>query len=308
MRDKAAMASPGLAYWRAAIEGRKDVDPAAAALMIAQPRFAEACWTSVAFALQRYGRNPIMTRVAKDISRLFYGYLVIYLGARDAITLTAIRDICNEIGLASRGRAQAILFHLRAIGYLKPDPDHTDGRSRRYVPSAEMQSALRQVITDELRAFSVIEPEAGRAADRFDEPDFYKAFLLRFGEGIVDAMKIKPVRIVSLFAERNAGTLILCDIMDSAERRDVYPPRGTLKMSVTDLAEKFDVSRSHVFRLLRDAEKQGLLKRNADEQTGTIDEILACDIVEFQVISFMALAHCCQHAFEATDANVAAAG
>lgn len=302
------MVSPGLAYWRAAIEGRRDVDPTAAARMIAQPRFAEACWTSVTFALRRYGRNPIMTRVAKDISRLFYGYLVIYLDARDAITLTAIQDLCREIGLASAGRAQAILFHLRAIGYLKPDPCNTDRRSRRYVPSLEMQSALRQVITDELRAFSVIEPEAGNAADRFDEPGFYRAFLLRFGEGIVDAVKIKPVRIVSLFAERNAGTLILCDIMASAERRDVYPPRGRLKMSVTDLAQKFGVSRSHVFRLLRDAEKQGLLKRNADEQTGTIEEILARDIVEFQVITFMAMAHCCQYAFEATDASMAATG
>jgi DNA-binding MarR family transcriptional regulator len=248
-----------------------------------------------------------MTRVAKDISRLFYGYLVIYLDARDAITLTAIQDLCREIGLASAGRAQAILFQLRAIGYLKPDPSHTDRRSRRYVPSLEMQSALRQVITDELRAFSVIEPEAGQAADRFDEPGFYRAFLLRFGEGIVDAMKVKPVRIVSLFAERNAGTLILCDIMASAERRDVYPPRSRLKMSITDLAQKFGVSRSHVFRLLRDAEKQGLLTRNADEQTGTIEEVLARDIVEFQVITFMALAHCCQYAFEATDANLAAA-
>jgi hypothetical protein len=249
-----------------------------------------------------------MTRVAKDISRLFYGYLVIYLHARDAITLTAIRTLCHEIGLASAGRAQALLIHLRAIGYLKPDPHHAGLRSRGYVPSAEMQSALRQVIADELRAFSIIEPEAGRAADRFDGPDFYRAFLLRFGEGIVDAMKTRPVRVVSLFAERNAGTLILCDIMASAEKRDVYPPRGTLKMSVSDLAQKFDVSRSHVFRLLRDAEKQGLLKRNADEQTGTLEEVLARDIVEFQVITFMAMAHCCQHAFEATDANVASAG
>lgn len=267
--------------------------------MAAQPRFGEACRASFETSVARHGRNKLLTRVTLDISRLFYGYLVVYLEACGGITLKAIQELSQEVGLASPGRAQAILFHLRAIGYIQPEAANTDRRSRRYVPSPEMKANLREVIADELRAFSLIEPDAGIAANRLAEPGFFRAFMVRFGEGIVAGLKNRPARVISHFAERNAGLVILWDILLSAQDGNSHPPRGTLKMSVTELSQKYGVSRSHVFRLLRDAEKLGFLKRNADEQTGTITDVLADDVAEFQVTVFLGLAVCCHHAFQA---------
>jgi hypothetical protein len=107
-----AGSGPGLAYWQAAVDGKLKVDPVDVALMAAHPSFADACRTAQRSAIVRDGRNKLQSRVTRDISRLFYGYLVIYLDASGGITLTAIRELCREIGLASPGRAQAILFHL----------------------------------------------------------------------------------------------------------------------------------------------------------------------------------------------------
>jgi hypothetical protein len=290
---------PGLAYWCSAIERQSALDPKATALMVAQPRFGDACRASFKGSVARHGRNKLLTRVTRDISRLAYGYLVVYLEARGGITLKGIQELSQAIGVASPGRAQAILFHLRAIGYIQPDTANTNRRSRHYVPSPEMKANLREVLADELRAFSLIEPEAGIAADRLAEPDFFRAFMVRFGEGMVAGLKNRPARVISHFAERNAGLIILWDILLSAQEGDSYPPRGLLKMSVTELAQKYEVSRSHVFRLLRDAETLGLLKRNADEQTGTIEDVLADDVTEFQVTVFLGLAVCCHHAFQA---------
>jgi hypothetical protein len=298
-----AGSSPSLAYWSSMTEGRPGLNPEVAALMMAQPGFADACRMAFKLSVARHGRNKLLTRVTVDISRLIYGYLVIYLEARGGITLTAIQELCHEIGLASAGRAQAILFHLRATGYVRPDPANTDRRSRRYLPSAEMKENLREVMADELRAFSLIEPQAGVAADRLVEPDFFRAFMIRLGEGFAAGLKNRPARVISHFAERNAGLIILWDILLSAQEGDSYPPRGLLKMSVTELAQKYDVSRSHVFRLLRDAEILGLLKRNADEQTGAIEDVLADDVAEFQVTTFLGLAVCCHHAFQ-SDSNM----
>jgi hypothetical protein len=162
-----------------------------------------------------------------------------------------------------------------------------------------MRENVREVIADDLRSFSLIEPDAGIAAERLVEPDFFRAFVLRLGEGIVNGMKNRPKRVISHFAEANAGFIILWDILLSARDGDSYPPRGPLKMSVTELAQKYNVSRSHVFRLLRGAEALGHLKRDADEQTGVIEDVLADDIVEFMVTVFMGLAMCCQCAFQA---------
>jgi hypothetical protein len=130
--------------------------------------------------------------------------------------------------------------------------------------------------------------------------------MVRLGEGFVAGLKNRPARVISHFAERNAGLIILWDILVSAQEGDSYPPRGQLKMSVTELSQKYGVSRSHVFRLLRDAEKLEFIARNADEQTGTITDVLAHDVAEFQVTTFLGLAVCCHHAFQAT--SVARAG
>jgi DNA-binding IclR family transcriptional regulator len=47
---------------------------------------------------------------------------------------------------------------------------------------------------------------------------------------------------------------------------DEHPPKGPVQISVADLKKRFPVSRSHVVKLLRDAERDGLLQRAADGQ------------------------------------------
>jgi hypothetical protein len=293
-------ATSGLAYWCEFTQGAGKLAPHVFADMMARPNFAEACRASHRLSVERTGRNPVLTRVTKDTSRLFYGYLVLYLDAQGAITLKAIQDLSREVGLASHGRAQAILFHLRAIGYLRRDPDHADRRSPHYLPSPEMKDALRNIFFDDLCALSLIEPEARRAADRLSEPEFFRAFMLRYGQGLVEALKFRPDRAIAHFANRDAGLVLLSDVILSAAEEDSYPPRGALKMSIRELARKYDVSRTHILRLFRDAETRGLLTRNAKKQTVTFSETLARDIVEFDIISFLAMATCAQHAFEAT--------
>lgn len=297
--DSPMTASSGLAYWYEITKGAGKLAPHVFADMMARPRFADACQASHRFSIDRAGRNPVLARVTIDTSRLVYGYLVLYLDAQGEITLKAIQYLCREIGLASHGRAQAILFHLRAIGYLQRDPDSTDRRSRRYLPSPEMKEALRDCLGDELRAFSLIEPEAERAAAMLSDPEFFRAFLLRFGKGIVDALKFRNERAISLFTNSNAGLVMLWDVLLSAEEGDGYPPRGPLKMSVRELARKYGVSRTHILRLFRSAETRGLLTRNAEGQTITLNDIFARDIVEFEIIVFLGMATCAQHAFEA---------
>ena len=297
------MTASGLAYWSAAVEGRTDVGPEVVAAMASHPRFADACWTMIERMLKRYGSPGVANGFARHSVRLVYGYLLIYLDARGGITPTAIEDLCREAGIASPGRARVILLHLRAIGYIRSDPANKDRRSRRYLVSPEMRTAVHDIIVDQLRALSLIEPEAAVAADRFEEPAFCRAFFLHLGTGIVSAMQNRPVRPSSHFVQSTAGGLILLDILASARSRDIYPPRESLRMSVTELASKYRVSRSHVSRLLHEAEKRGLLKRSADDQTGVIETMLADDLRELYVIVFTGLADCCHTALQAARAE-----
>jgi hypothetical protein len=299
-------ASRGLVYWCEATSAGK-IPPHVFAEFLTHPRFADACHASQRFSVEHAGRDRVLARVTIDTSRLVYGYLVLYLDALGSITLKAIQDLCRDIGLASHGRAQAILFHLRAIGYLKPDPDNTDRRSRHYLPSPEMTAALRESLTAELRALSLIEPDAGRAAERLVEPEFFRAFMRRWGEGIVYALKYRRTRPITHFTDSNAGYVMLRDVLSTAGEGDTYPPRGPLKMAVRELARKYNVSRTHILRLFRGAETQGLLTRNPDAQTITLSDAFGLDIAEFEITVFLGMATCAQYAFDVTSATAGSA-
>ncbi len=282
--------------------------------LVAHPRFEDACRLLVAKGMARYRQNSVFSRATKDVSRFFFGYFALYLHARGDLTLTTIRDLCSEMGLASPGRAAAILLRLRMIGYVQADTTQTDRRVRRYVPTQSMRAEFLQANRDELAALALIEPEADIAAKRLDDPAFYRAFMLRMGEGLAAVVADsgsggEERNATTLFTTRNSGTMILLDIAISGEAGDAYPPRGPVKMNVRELSRKYDVSRSHVHKLLLDAEKAGLLTRNPDEQAGVFSEKLRTGIIDLHVAQLIGNAACAHHATLATanSADVAAA-
>jgi DNA-binding MarR family transcriptional regulator len=296
------MVNRGLAYWSAAVMvGQVAEGDERYLAMLAHPRFSDACRLLVTRSLERNRTIPIFARAAKDISRFFLSYLALYLDARDGLTLSSIRDLCVEMELASPGRAAAILLRMRMIGYVRLDNAQTDRRVRRYLPTDELKAAIREFIRGELEALALIEPEATHAAERLMEQDFFNAYMRRLGEGLVDMVKTHSGQnSTTLFSVRNGGMNVLFDIVHSAEPGDVYPPRGRLKMSVRDLAKKFEVSPSHVRKLLRDAEKEGLLKRDPDEYTGVITEKLRLGLIDLHVAQLLGNAAGAHAALEAT--------
>jgi hypothetical protein len=103
-----------------------------------------------------------------------------------------------------------------------------------------------------------------------------------------------------VFTTRDSGSMILFEIMHSAQPGDAYPPRGPLNCSVTELAAKYEVSRSHVLKMLRDAEKDGSLVRNADERSCVLSETLRIAVMGLLVSLLAGNAIAAHAAFEAT--------
>ena len=60
-----------------------------------------------------------------------------------------------------------------------------------------------------------------------------------------------------VFAERNGGLMILFSLVIAADLDDTMPPTRPVRVSISELARRFSVSRVHVGRLLRDAEAEG---------------------------------------------------
>jgi len=293
------MMGRGLAYWSAHRNGPASIDIESYEAMLAHPRFEEACRLVATNMFARYRNNRVLARSTKDVTRYFFGWFALYLDATGGLTLSSIRDLVSNLGIASPGRAHAILLRLRTLGYVRRDTEQKDRRVRRYVPTADMKEAFLQSSRDDLEALALLEPEARQAASRLDEPEFCAAYIKTVGEGIIGVVK-SGGDPTSVFTARDSGSMILFEIMQSAQPGDAYPPRGPLNCSVTDLAAKYEVSRSHVLKMLRDAEKEGLLVRNADQRTCVFSETLRTAVTGLLVTMLAGNALAAHAAIEAT--------
>jgi DNA-binding MarR family transcriptional regulator len=293
-KQPAGIARSGLAHWYDLTFGSAEIVDSSLDEMIAQPRFAQACLHCVRGVLAERAANPALARAVMDSARTLSGLLVLVMDASGGVTLSALQALCAELGIASPGRAAAMMTHLRRIGYIKPDPDPTDRRTRRFIASANMLNAFQTFIRNELSAIALIEPAAQQVADRLTEPEIYKPYCRQMGVGLFRLVST-PRTASTVFSERNGGIVILYNLAISGEEGDVYPPRGPVRVSVASLARKSGVSRSHVLRLLRDAENLGLLRRSADDGICFLEEPLRIALSRLHATSFIghaSFAHC----------------
>ncbi|MGN6149824.1 MAG: hypothetical protein ACTHPD_14900 [Rhizomicrobium sp.] len=294
------MEAPGLAYWSAAVADKTVIDADAYDRMVAHPRFPEACVESVHRLLRRFEGNSVDARLAKDLSRIFYGVFALYLDARGELSLTGIQEFCVATGLASPGRAAAILLHLRMMGYVVREEETSPAtRRQRLIPSHLMKEAVREGFRSEMMAMALVDPEARHAADLLDDPEIFKQFCLFIGRGFENVARRHETNVFTPFAARNAGIPILYHIAISGQADDVYPPKGNVRISVKEIARRFEVSRSHVLRLLREAESLGYLRRSPDETSGVLEEPLREALKYHHAAIFMGVASCIYRALQA---------
>jgi DNA-binding transcriptional regulator LsrR (DeoR family) len=78
-------------------------------------------------------------------------------------------------------------------------------------------------------------------------------------------------------------------------------------MSVAALARRYKVSRAHVLRMLKMAEKEGSLRRNSDDSTGMLHEPLRETLLEYWAVTLMGMMACAHSALEILDNEAARA-
>lgn len=300
--------SPGLAYWRYVTDRIVDsLNQEAFATLVAQPRFFDACRLMVRDSVDDHFRSPIIARATRDMRRFFAGLFVLNLDAEGELTLATVKALCRELGLASPGRAAALLIQLRFIGFIVPAPVQRDRRARRYIPSPQMRSCFETFFRDTLKAAALIEPEVLRVADNLDDPQVYRAFLSKLALGTASLARIRTQNPLTVFARHAAGMGIVYQIALSGDADDTFPPRGPVRMSVAALARQFKVSRAHVLRMLKLAEKEGSLHRNGDDSTGVLCEPLRQTLLEFWAVQMMGTFACAHAALEALERDKAKA-
>jgi hypothetical protein len=166
-----------------------------------------------------------------------------------------------------------MLSVLRLFGYVTPVPG-SDRRYKLLAPTDLLTAWLRQRWSMMFAALALVLPEGIEALARLERDDFVAALVRqvvdRFRSGL-RALQVTPE--LRLFAERNAGLNILFSLVIAGDVDDTMPPTRPVRISISELARRFSVSRPHVLRLLRDAAAEGLVARSGAGQDGIKDAI-----------------------------------
>jgi len=246
---------------------------AAIAALRAHPRFTEAIRASARGIIELHRRSRLMSWFMSDRPLAIIGYAVIYLHAhgrdddmRSGLTPSRFKDFCRDTGLCSPGRAGAILAFMRLTGHLEAIAHPADRRITRLQPSEKLLDMLRSRLARQFAAIVMVRPDIAPAIERIGRPEFERALSRFLGDWYRAGTRIiDHAPTMRLFAERDAGVLILLSLMLAGGQHDAPVPAGPAPVSIAALARQFRVSRTHVLRLIRDAEAAGLMTRTGSK-------------------------------------------
>lgn len=266
------------------------------------PRINEMSRIFMSGSLDLAAKDKRIDGIFKDLGRYAAAIWSLYLHFTGALTLPRLKDVCRRSGMLSPGRARALLIYLQLLGYVKPLPKTAPG-PRQYVPSPPLITAIKEQARFGLEALTIADPHMRTVLDHFDEPAFFRTFMMHFGEGALNASVVvdQGDPFWSIFLMRNAGAQVLQLILVS----DIDLGGKPIPVSIAALARQLNVARSHIARVLRLAEEAKLIQRDG------AGAIILSDTLREQAGRAFALrivgyAICGALAYEAVIANPAA--
>lgn len=232
-----------------------------------RPGFDTACMTFSRGITALFRGNRLLNILVNDRGRTVIAYLALYLhfglrsdDPRSGLTVGRLKALSVEHGICSAGRTEAFVAVLRLFGYLEPAPRTRDLRVRRLEPTPRMLASHRARLEVAFSAVAKIDPAGLAALDALGDEAFVRALVRQFAAQFLGGVRlIQHAPELHLFADRNAGIVVLLSLMCAAADGECFVAGRPAAVSISELGRRFGVSRVHVRRLLRDAAAEGLL-------------------------------------------------
>jgi len=255
------------------------------------PRFGVSHWTSDAilahpdFPLARavyvdevlalYGPDRVRNKLLISAARSVIFLVAICLDARYRSadrttwpTVGALKKAVGVFGLTSPRRVDQVVSRLLQTGYLESCTVSTDGRVRLIHPTAKTLTHDQDWLIAHYKPLAYLFGEDGYRLPLDRDPNFQRVQReVASGFFMESAMVLLRNPDVLLFCARESGLLVLIEMVkQSAECGST-----TIPLSLTDLGQRFAVSRVHVRELLLEAETRGLVALDRDRRQVTLN-------------------------------------
>ena len=243
------------------------LSPAAVAALRNHPGFPAAAREAARSLIPMYRADRFLNALMSDRARAVFAHVALFLHYRvtangePGLTVGAMKDLCVDVKLCSRGRCEVMVALMRAAGFFVAAPG-PDRRRRPLAPAEKLFALHRERWGSHFAAMRHVLPEAESWRSALADPDFLKVLILALAEKYIAGLRLLDhAPNLGPFAERNAGMMILFSLALSGPDDGPFPATTPANLSINALATSFSVSRKHVLTLLSDAEAQHLLVR-----------------------------------------------
>ena len=232
--------------------------------ILAHPQFSAARAAFVEAVLALYEGNAFLNRLLLEAVRQVTFNMIVQLyccyDEADRSTWPTMRLLKQQMvlfGLSSPRRIEDLVAKLVRFGFLERHPSQQDGRVRLLTPTAKMMSLDLDWLAALYRPLQVMFPDRGYSQPIKRDPAFQRvqrAVALSFSAKGADILASN--RGMMLFHTRDAGVTILIKFIQMTAAAG----NGVAELSYSDVGARFGVSRTHVRKLLQDAERADLVR------------------------------------------------
>lgn len=233
--------------------------------ILGSPHFASARRAYVREILGIYEHDPYLNRLLNEAGRGVVSFSLLCLHAAFIEdlpttwpTMRRLQERMALFGVSSARRVNDIVARFIGEGFITARAAPSDRRARILEPTAK----LIEHDLDWLRAhyvpLEILFPSPGYTQPLKRDPAYRKAHRVVGSQMAAHGAKIMNMSpAVMLFMTRDAGIMILFKLIEAASAE-----AGTDEphLSQTDIGDRFGVSRTHVRKVLKDAEDAGLVE------------------------------------------------
>lgn len=214
---------------------------------------------------QTYDSNPRLASVFGSQHRWLMGQVALSLHFRSCtsgkgrgVNGAQVLDAVSRHGVASRNTADAFLKEMLKYGFARYVPGATDKRTRPLEPTETSLEAIHGWIGIHLATLDRL--DHGRRLETYlGTPGALAALHPAIAQGLLSSAHVrKPERTFSLFTWLNNGGVIMDWLIAGIEEIDAKAERvPTAVGSIAAMAQRLNLSRTHLSRKLGDAEALG---------------------------------------------------
>jgi hypothetical protein len=259
----------GLEYWYT-LKGDKPAYAAATIKLLEDAGLDAALRHGTSAALEFDRSHPKFHLHFLDHGAFFLGLTALYLHSTGGISHRRLAAMCGTSRLLSNGRASAILLNLWSKGFLRRADERMADRTVLYTPTTLLTQSFRARIRIEIECIAIVDPAVHALLARWDEPGVFECYMATAGRMLLAGATLKEADSFHAISAYRASLLMLNMLMAAADDGGPFPPVGEAPVSVSALATRCGVARSHVRRVLALCETLGLLRRSAEDRGVTL--------------------------------------